>query len=168
MELRDRLPVYEGPKGTRQAPGRVLRIDGLVARPLTLRVSDLASLRREERTETFTCEEGWSVPGLHWRGIRLCDVIALAGPLPSACYVRVSAGGYAVPVSLAGAGRTLLCDELDGRPLRPAHGAPWRLLLPGRECFTSVKWVDRLEVTDAPGPEDGERIARRRSKTMSA
>jgi DMSO/TMAO reductase YedYZ molybdopterin-dependent catalytic subunit len=81
--------------------------------------------------------------------VRLADVVALAGPLPAARYVRVHAGEYIVSVPLDGAGAALLCDELNGRPLPPAHGAPWRLLVPGGACFTSVKWVDRLELAAA-------------------
>jgi len=165
MEIRDRLPVHELPEDAREVAGRPLRIDGLVARPLALDESDLASFRRAEHTEAFTCEEGWSVPGLRWRGIKLWEIVARAQPLPSARYVRVCAGDYAVPVSLEDADRALLCDGLDDQPLTLAHGAPWRLVLPGRECFTSVKWVDRLEVTADPCPNDGERIARARLRS---
>jgi DMSO/TMAO reductase YedYZ molybdopterin-dependent catalytic subunit len=51
---------------------------------------------------------------------------------------------------------------MNGRPLPAAQRAPWRLLIPGGACFTSVKWVDRLEITAAPGKSPGERIARSR------
>jgi DMSO/TMAO reductase YedYZ molybdopterin-dependent catalytic subunit len=162
MEIRHQLPAHEVPAGARERVGSVLRVGGLVARPLVLEASGLASFRRAEHTEAFTCEEGWSVPGQRWRGIRLRDIVALAGPLPSARYVRVCAGEYAVPVPLEDADRALLCDGLNGQPLTLAHGAPWRLFVPGRQCFTSVKWVDRLEVTADSGPSDGERIARAR------
>jgi len=112
--------------------------------------------------EAFTCEEGWTVPAVRWRGIRLADVVALARPLPSARYVRVHAGNYVILVSLNDARAALLCDEMNSRPLSTAHGAPWRLLVPGGACFTSVKWVDRLEVTSEPGESEGERVARAR------
>jgi DMSO/TMAO reductase YedYZ molybdopterin-dependent catalytic subunit len=162
-DIRNALPVhpYHGPSHRAGEP--TLRVDGLVRRAVDLRPrTDLAGLPRIAHTEPFTCEEGWTVPSVRWRGVRLADVVALAGPLPAARYVRVHAGEYAVPVPLDQAGAALLCDEMNGQPLPAAHGAPWRLLLPGGACFTSVKWVDRLELTAAPGPNDGERIARAR------
>jgi len=102
--------------------------------------------------------------------MRLADVVALAQPLPSARYLRVHAGDYIVPVSLNDCPTILLCDEMNGRPLAAAHGAPWRLLVPGGACFTSVKWVDRVEVASARGESDGERIARARlqSRTLTS
>ena len=44
----------------------------------------------------------------------LFDVLALAGPLPEARYVRVCAGEYVVPLALEQADLALLCDRLDG------------------------------------------------------
>jgi DMSO/TMAO reductase YedYZ molybdopterin-dependent catalytic subunit len=161
MEIKPSLPVHpSGPGGLDTTAAPCLRIDGLVARPVEVEGAILAALPRIEREEAFTCEEGWTVPNVRWGGVRLADVIALAGPRPSAPYVRVHAGEYVVPVTIAEAADALLCDELNGRPLPRVHGAPWRLVVPGRECFTSVKWVDRLELTDDPGEPTGERIAR--------
>lgn len=172
MDIRESLPVHERREPPRHghSDGPRLRIDGLVSRSLDLRMSDIAVLPRVEHVEAFTCEEGWTVPAVRWRGMRLADVIALAQPLSSARYVRVHAGDYIIPVSLNDAPTILLCDEMDGRLLAAAHGAPWRLLVPSGACFTSVKWVDRLEVTSAPGESAGERIARARlqSRTLTS
>lgn len=164
MDIRQHLPVHEHKEPSRHEHGREsgLRIDGLVGRAIDLRVTDLDALPRTERVEAFTCEEGWTVPAVRWRGVRLADVVALARPLPSSRYVRVHAGDYAIPIPLGETWAALLCDEMNGRPLPAAHGAPWRLLIPGGACFTSVKWVDRLEITAAPGKSTGERIARSR------
>ena len=38
----------------------------------------------------------------------------------------------------------------NGEPLRPAQGYPLRLLVPGWEGNTNVKWLRRLEVLDTP------------------
>ena len=110
--------------------------------------------------EPFTCEEGWSVPGLRWGGLRLTDVLALAEPLPAARYVRAGAGPYVVPVPLAEVGVALLADEVNGESLSVEHGAPWRLVLPSGACYTSVKWLDRLELTAEPGEHTAQRLAR--------
>lgn len=157
---RDSLPVHELPPAVLQREGSPrLRIEGLVARPTVLEEADTAVLPRVERVETFRCEEGWSVPDLRWSGPTLARVLALARPLPTGRYVRVCAGEYAVPLPLAEAEEALLCTHLNGGPLPREHGGPWRLLVPGGSCYTSVKWVDRMVVTAEPGPEDGRRIA---------
>ncbi|TAM58566.1 hypothetical protein EPN52_10840 [bacterium] len=162
MTLHEKLPVhpYHGPADQSDEPH--LRIDGLVRRALELRAADLAALQRVERAEPFACEEGWTVPEVRWRGMLLADVIALAEPAPSARYVRVHSGEFVVPVALEAASGAMICDEMDDQPLSRVHGAPWRLFVPGDACFTSVKWVERLEVTAEPGDNAGERIARAR------
>jgi DMSO/TMAO reductase YedYZ molybdopterin-dependent catalytic subunit len=163
--VRDSLPVHAGRGPSGRGAGSTLRIDGLVRNPGNARAADLAGLPRAAHAEPFSCEEGWAVPEIAWGGVRLSDAVALAGPLPAARYVRVHAGNYVVPVPLDGAAGALLCDEMNGRPLPAAHGAPWRLLVPGGRCFTSVKWVDRLELTAAPGAKEGERMARARLRS---
>ena len=47
-------------------------------------------------------------------------------------------------------------------PLTPEHGAPLRLVAPGRACFYSVKWVERLEVLADEAPTTGASIAHNR------
>jgi DMSO/TMAO reductase YedYZ molybdopterin-dependent catalytic subunit len=37
-----------------------------------------------------------------------------------------------------------------GEPISHGHGAPVRLVAPGRRGFQWVKWVVRLEVRDTP------------------
>ena len=44
----------------------------------------------------------------------------------------------------------LLVWGQNGEPLRPSNGYPVRLLLPGFEGNTSIKWVRRLELSDQP------------------
>ncbi len=51
---------------------------------------------------------------------------------------------------------------LNGMRLTPDHGAPLRLVAPGRACFYSVKWVERLEVPADAVPTTGATIARTR------
>jgi DMSO/TMAO reductase YedYZ molybdopterin-dependent catalytic subunit len=43
---------------------------------------------------------------------------------------------------------TLLADRVDGQPLPEDHGGPLRLVVSRQLGYKSVKWVDRLEVTD--------------------
>ncbi len=72
----------------------------------------------------------------------------------------MSASNYAVPLPIDRAGAALLAEELNGAALAAEHGGPRRPVMPGSSCFTSVKWVDRLEVLAEPGDASGERIAR--------
>ena len=166
MIIWEGLPVHEYSGPPPHEGESTLRIDGLVRRAMHVCAADLDALLRIEHVEAFACEEGWIVPAVRWRGMRLTDVVALAGPLPSSRFIRVHAGDYVVPISISAAASALLCGELNGQPLSPAHGAPWRLLIPGAACFTSVKWVDRLEVTAAPGENVGEHLARARLATV--
>jgi DMSO/TMAO reductase YedYZ molybdopterin-dependent catalytic subunit len=163
MEQRKHLPVHPlSPEARAQAAAPRLAIEGLVAEPRSLSPDDLATLPRSTLAEPFVCEEGWMVPGLRWEGVRLGHILALAAPLPTARYVRVCSGAYAVPLALEEARAALLCDRLNGAPLPLEHGAPWRLVVPGGRCFTSVKWVTRLELAAEPGEPTGEQIARAR------
>lgn len=168
MVIHESLPIHPDRGPSPQGDEPRLRIDGLVRQAMEVRAAELQALPRIEQVEPFTCEEGWTVPAVRWRGWLLADVIDLAGPLPAGRYVRVHAGEYVIPVSLDGVPAAMVCDEMNGQPLLRAHGAPWRLLVPGSACFTSVKWVERLEVTAQPGESDGERIARARLRSPAS
>jgi DMSO/TMAO reductase YedYZ molybdopterin-dependent catalytic subunit len=163
--MQETLPLH-APDAEEQQPAvrasGAICIGGQVARPLVLTPAVLAQLSRVEHVETFRCEEGWSVPRLRWSGVRLADVIQLASPLPAAPYVLVCAGSYSMQLTPEEVQQALLCDRLNDAPLSPEHGAPWRLLLPGGKCFTSVKWVSELLVGAAPAPSTAEERARRR------
>lgn len=143
-----------------------LRIEGLVSEARWLKSADLINLPRINLTETFSCDEQWAMKSQTWCGPRLIDVINLAGLLTTAKYVRVGAGDYVVPILLADASEALLADSLNGQPLSPEHGAPWRIALPGAQCFTSVKWVDRLEITAVRGDNSGARLTSKRLRAL--
>ena len=44
----------------------------------------------------------------------------------------------------------LLATHCGGRPLSAGHGAPARIVAPGRRGFWWVKWVASIEVLDEP------------------
>ena len=163
MEIRQTLPSHPVPPGEHEgARAGMLRVDGLVARRLELTNADLAHLPRTVLDAPFVCEDGWSVPGLRWSGVRLADVLALAQPLATASYVRAGSGAWVVPIALADAQHVLVCDRLNGEPLSVEHGAPWRLVPAAGPCYANVKWLDHLELTAEPGEHDAQRIARAR------
>jgi DMSO/TMAO reductase YedYZ molybdopterin-dependent catalytic subunit len=173
MERLRELPHHDIPAvAITWAANPTLQITGLVARPQLLTAADLAAawatMPRTSFTEDFLCDGKWTVPDQQWSGYRLLDVIQLAHPLPAATYIRVGSGDYVVPISLTDAANALLADRLNGQPLTLEHGAPWRLALYGGRCFTSVKWVDRLELTADAGENTGVKIVRERNQALLA
>jgi DMSO/TMAO reductase YedYZ molybdopterin-dependent catalytic subunit len=127
-----------------------LRIEGLVDSPAELRVDDLDA--GDELTATLDCTGGF-YSTQRWRGARLDRLIAAASPQSSARHVRVvSRTGYRWSFALGDARRLLLATHVGGEPLSHEHGAPARLVAPGRRGFEWVKWVDRIELAEQPDP----------------
>jgi DMSO/TMAO reductase YedYZ molybdopterin-dependent catalytic subunit len=127
-----------------------LRIGGLVRRPRRLALNDLD--RGDELVATLDCTGGF-YSTQRWRGARLGDVIADSRPAPSATHVRVvSVTGYRWGFSLEDARDMLLATHVGDEPLSHGHGAPVRLVAPGRRGFQWVKWVTALELHDGPDP----------------
>jgi DMSO/TMAO reductase YedYZ molybdopterin-dependent catalytic subunit len=128
-----------------------LEVSGLVRKGLRLSRSELDG--RYVVEATLDCTGGF-YSRQRWRGARLARVLERAGPLPEATHVRViSHTGYRWSFSLEKARELLLATEVGGEPLSHEHGAPVRLVAPGRRGFQWVKWVVRLELHD--GPDDG-------------
>ena len=160
LQRLESLPVHPHPAAP--PAGYRLRVDGLVDRPLELSPDELLALPEGALDDEFACLEGWTVPGLHWRGVLLTTVLELAGVRPDARWVQASFDNFSLPLPLDGAQDALLALSLNGSPIPIAHGAPVRLLVPGGECFTSVKWLDHLELLAEPADNSAERIARAR------
>lgn len=165
MDSRQTLPIHplaDDEVRAADTQQNAIRVGGLVAQPRALTSAMLGALPHTRLAERFTCEEGWSVDGLTWEGISVSAALALCQPLPQARFVRVCAGAFCVALPLADCDAALLCDRLNGEPLAREHGAPWRLVVPGGACFTSVKWVSALELTAEAGEATAERFARAR------
>jgi DMSO/TMAO reductase YedYZ molybdopterin-dependent catalytic subunit len=62
----------------------------------------------------------------------------------------VSHTGYRWSFDLRDARRLLLATRVGGEPISHDHGAPVRLVAPGRRGFQWVKWIVRLELHDGP------------------
>lgn len=173
MEILTELPYHDIPAPINDWLTKpTLRIMGLVAKPQLFTATDWAvgraTLARTSFTQDFRCDGKWTVPDQQWSGYRLLDLLALAKPRPAAKYIRVGSGDYIVPISLEEAEHALLADMLNGKPLTVEHGAPWRLALFGGRCFTSVKWVDRLELSAEPGENTSLQIVRERNQALLA
>jgi DMSO/TMAO reductase YedYZ molybdopterin-dependent catalytic subunit len=150
------IPVNKAAAGARVTdliadPSYTLTIDGRVNRELTLGLDELRALPRHEANLAITCVEGWSA-GARWRGLRVRDLLALAGAPHDAEVIVHSIqprGAYRsseLNVPHAQHPDTLLAIELNGQVLHPDHGYPLRLIAPNRPGVQQTKWVNRLEV----------------------
>jgi hypothetical protein len=93
------------------------------------------------------------VPGLG-AGVPLATLFREAGVKPGAKWF-IAEGGDAARLSRSIPLEKALDDALlvwgqNGEALRPSNGYPVRLLLPGFEGNTSIKWIRRLELSDQP------------------
>jgi DMSO/TMAO reductase YedYZ molybdopterin-dependent catalytic subunit len=163
-ERREALPVHPVPAEVVALDAWRLRVDGLVGQSLALSICDVEALGAQAYSADFVCEEGWMVPAQQWEGVAVAAILARAGVEPTARFLKVYAGNFTVllPLEEALRGGALLARRLNGKPLTREHGAPLRLVAPGRACFYSVKWVDRLEVLAEEAPTTGASIARNR------
>ncbi|RKS73508.1 DMSO/TMAO reductase YedYZ molybdopterin-dependent catalytic subunit [Actinomadura pelletieri DSM 43383] len=133
-------------------PGWRLTVTGRVRRELVLSLEELRALPQHSARLPIACVEGWSVDG-DWRGVRLRDLLALAGA-PDDARVRVeslqAAGIYRTSQVDARHWHdplTLLALDLGGAPLDLDHGRPCRLIAPNRPGVMQTKWVHRLVIT---------------------
>lgn len=136
--------------------GWQLRVHGAVDREITLGWDDLLSMPAVERMITLTCvsnEVGGTLAGnARWQGVRLADLLRMAGPQAGAdCVLSTSVDGFTVTTPLAALtdGRdALLAYAMNGEPLPVEHGFPVRMVVPGLYGYVSAtKWVVDLEVT---------------------
>jgi DMSO/TMAO reductase YedYZ molybdopterin-dependent catalytic subunit len=139
------LPVHPAPPRPADE-GWALTVDGLVARPGTLSLEQLAGLPHGEVLADFACEEGWQVPGLRWQGTPFAAILEWAGVSADARFAAFAAGDFVsvIPLSELQASRALLATHIDGEPLAWEHGGPLRLALAAGACYQSVKWVARI------------------------
>ena len=87
-----------------------------------------------------------------WRGIPMADLLQAAAPLAGAERVRLhGVDNYTdtVPFQKAMTPTTLIALKMNGRDLPDRHGFPARAIVPGYFGEKHVKWLTRIEVTNA-------------------
>ncbi|ANS77450.1 oxidoreductase, molybdopterin binding [Serinicoccus hydrothermalis] len=138
------------------ARDHVLRITGMVDRPLELTVGDLLERDLVERRITMTCVSnpvGGDLLGTAtWIGIPTRELLAGAGVQDGADAVRsVSTDGFTAgtPLGVLTDDRgALVALGMNGGPLPAEHGYPVRMVTPGLYGYVSAtKWLTELEVT---------------------
>jgi sulfane dehydrogenase subunit SoxC len=146
-----------------------LVIHGMVERPLSLSVADIRRLPSVTRIMVLECGGNsgseWArttgpdvqrsfglVSCSEWTGVSLAMLLKEAGIRAGASWV-IAEGADAcrmersVPLAKA-MDDALIAWGQNGEALRPAQGYPMRLLLPGWEGNTNVKWLHSLKLTD--------------------
>jgi DMSO/TMAO reductase YedYZ molybdopterin-dependent catalytic subunit len=133
-----------------------LEVGGLVKNTATWRFDDLMGFEMREQETTLMCISNGLDAGLIsnavWKGFPLRDVLDRAVPLSAAARVRFhGVDNYTdtIPLEKALEASTLLAYEMNGAELPDRHGYPLRLIVPGYFGEKHVKWLTRVEVTDA-------------------
>src|SRR5712692_1016285 len=148
-----------------------LVIHGMVDRPLILTVAEIRRLPSVSRTLVLECGGNsgseWAAQtgpdvqrsyGLvscsEWTGVPLSLLLAEVGIRSGAAWV-IAEGADAcrmersIPLAKA-MNDILLAYGQNGEAIRPAQGYPVRLIIPGWEGNTNVKWLRSLRLTDQP------------------
>lgn len=149
-----------------------LLVHGLVDKPVVFTLDDLKRFPSVTRVHFLECAGNGrkafrerlpemtpqnidgQVNNVEWTGVELRRVLAEVGPAADAKWLLAEAGDAALlarsfPIEKA-LDDALLVYASNGEALRPAHGYPVRLLLPGWEANMSIKWLRRLELTSEP------------------
>jgi DMSO/TMAO reductase YedYZ molybdopterin-dependent catalytic subunit len=155
--LTEKWPVLHAGSVPRVDPATwTLRIFGEVEEEVELGFEELNALPRSSSVQDIHCVTRWSrfdaqFEGVHWR-----ELASLCRPLPGARLVIAHAEHdftSNVPLASLEDDDALLVTHADGEPLTPDHGAPLRLVIPGKYFWKSAKWLRGIELsaTDRPG-----------------
>jgi sulfoxide reductase catalytic subunit YedY len=149
-------------KDFRTSPWTV-EVGGLVNKPGTYDLDDLAAFDSEERIYRLRCVEAWSMV-IPWNGFPLASLLKEVEPTSEAKYVRfetlydpeqmpgLDSPYYNWPyveglrLDEAMNDLTLLATGLYGKPLLPQSGAPVRLVVPWKYGFKSIKSIVRIDL----------------------
>jgi sulfane dehydrogenase subunit SoxC len=149
-----------------------LLVHGFVDRPMVFTLDDLKRFPSASRVHFIECSgngrNGYRdakpdhtpqlIDGLtsngEWTGVPLSTVLREVGVRKSATWFLAEGGDAAklsrsIPIEKAW-DDALLVYAFNGEPLRPANGYPMRLLLPGYEANTCIKWLRRIKLVDQP------------------
>lgn len=133
-----------------------LEITGLIKTRQTYRLERLKSLPAVTQETTLMCISNGLDAGLMsnalWKGVPMGALLNAASPLPGAAKVRLHGiDNYTdtFPLEKAMDPTTLVVYEMNGVPLPHRHGFPARVIVPGYFGEKHVKWITRIEVTDA-------------------
>jgi len=148
-----------------------LVIHGMVRQPLTFSMEDLERYPTVSRFHFHECSGNgltdWLKPasvtvqqthgllsGVLWTGVPASILLDEAGIDPRGKWVLFEGGdgsahARSVPMEKV-MDDCIIAYAMNGEALRPENGYPVRLVVPGWEGNTSVKWLRRIKVGDKP------------------
>ncbi|GAA0842024.1 sulfite dehydrogenase [Marinobacter szutsaonensis] len=148
-----------------------LMLHGMVEKPMIFDMAEIKRFPQVSMKRFLECSGNtlteWKQPtgktvqdthGLlsccEWTGVRLSTLLRAAGVRDKAKWI-LAEGADAAAMTRSIPMEKALDDALvvyaqNGEALRPEQGYPLRLILPGFEGNTQIKWLRRLEVSDAP------------------
>ncbi|HCO78211.1 MAG TPA: sulfite dehydrogenase [Rhodocyclaceae bacterium] len=148
-------------------------INGLVKTPMVFTMDDLMRLPSVSRIHFIECGANtameWAnvaVPTVQYThgmlscseftGVRLIDLLEMCGAdLKKGRYLLAegadgSSMTRTIPMELVESGEVLVAYGMNGEMIRPENGYPLRLVVPGVQGVSWVKWLRRVEVGDKP------------------
>jgi DMSO/TMAO reductase YedYZ molybdopterin-dependent catalytic subunit len=143
-KLDPRDPMSVIPERLPAAPGLLLTMD------------DLKRLPFVEYATELKCIEGWSQI-MHFGGVRFTDFMKAFPPrlnpdgsLPRFVAMTTADGAFFCGFEMAAMlhPQTLLCYQMSGEDLLPAHGAPLRLSMPLKYGYKQIKQIARISYTN--------------------
>ena len=112
--------------------------------------------------------EAGAIGNAEWLGVRLVDLLKHVGVKAGAKHVWFDGSdviteknetfsfGGSIPIEKSlvttATGATLVATQMNGQALTAAHGFPLRTVVPGFIGARSVKWLNKITVSDRPSP----------------
>ena len=151
---RFRIYTVTGKLHSRSDADYRLDVGGFVDTPVTFTLDELKAMPATRMTKDFQCVTGWRVHDVKWVGVRLADLLDKAGVKEGAQGVRFGSfdGVYTETLTMDQARRddVIVAWEMLGGPITTAHGGPVRLYVAPMYGYKSLKWLERVEVTEGP------------------
>jgi DMSO/TMAO reductase YedYZ molybdopterin-dependent catalytic subunit len=124
-----------------------LKVHGFVEKPQLFALADLRRFPQDSQSSRLKCVQCWSARTA-WGGFRFAHLLETAKPLKAAKAVRVDCADkwyeyFSIQELLSP--RVLLVLDMAGKPLAERHGAPLRLIDPGRYGYKSAKLITSIE-----------------------
>ena len=131
-------------------------IEGLVENETTWTWDEMHALPQSVYDGAIHCVTTWSKFDMHWDGVSLDTLLAIARPMVAATHVvAFTHSGYTtnLPLDDVMGGKAWVAWAADGEPLSADHGGPARLLVPHLYFWKSAKFIAGLRLLDhnAPG-----------------
>lgn len=133
----------------------------LVRKPgdtLMITLADIKALPKTEIIFDFKCIEGWSQV-THWGGVKFSDFVDKYG-LTSQAKMKYAGlitpdSGYYVGIDMPSMmhPQTMLCYEVNGKPLPLNQGYPLRLIIPVKYGIKNLKRIGNITFSNERPPD---------------